>query len=155
MPVFKVAEGGWEVEGSKGRHVYSLAGAAEWTLEGHVLDPSERFALLISCGEGSEFGQVYASRHPLKDTSHDESALLKTKHTGMLSTLNRSQFRQVYIVKLFSLHSLSNTTREQSMKAPSPIFTVSSLGRSIPHYAPTCNAFHDQLTRIEGLAMIP
>ena len=50
MPVFKVAEGGWEVEGSKGWHVYPLAGATERTLEGHVFDPSERVALLIGGG---------------------------------------------------------------------------------------------------------
>ena len=104
-----------------------------------MFDTSERFALLFCGGQRSEFGQVYASCHPLKDTSHDEGVILKTKHTSMISTLNRSQFRQVYIVILFSLHSLSNTTREQHMRAPSPIFTVSSLGKSIPHLTLSCS----------------
>ena len=40
------------------------------------------------------------------------------------------------------------------MRAPSPIFTVSSLGKSIPHYAPTRNTLHDQLAMIEGLIVI-
>ena len=50
MPVLKVEEGGWEVEGSKRRHVYSLAGTTEWTLEDYVFRPPERFALLFGGG---------------------------------------------------------------------------------------------------------
>ena len=34
------------------------------------------------------------------------------------------------------------------------VVSVVSLGRSIPHYAPTRNTLHDQLAMIEGLIVI-